>query len=399
MKLKLIALLMAAVMLSACLAGCGSEPAKVEVTESPAPTATPEPTVVPSETPAPEADARTARYRAAYEKYAPDAVVFTLGGESVTWDKYFSWLYDIATHLEDSLDFTDWNAAVPELSGAVPEATPSAYVKSYALSYAIQLAAIRLKAAEMGITLSPMQEEEIDATLAGYTEQAGGEEALAQLLSDHFLPMDYFREQHEAVAYINSLYEALYGANGEKLPDEDAVAYVKDSGYLYAKHILFSTVDDSRQPLGDDVVAEKKAEAEGVLAQLRACAPEELPELFDSLMKQYSEDPGMLSYPDGYYFVAGQMVPSFENAVLALEENGLSDLVESDYGYHIIFCPPMQADHLMDYDSNYAPCSLRSFAATQLFNNVITEWFADAEQAAKFEPAFEALDLNALLGK
>ena len=189
----------------------------------------------------------------------------------------------------------------------------------------------------------------------------------------------------------------MYGATGELLPEEDAVAYVKDSGYLYAKHILFKTVDNDRQPLSDEEIAEKKAEAEAVLAELRACTPEELPERFDALMKQYSEDTGMLAYPDGYYFVSGQMVPSFEEAVLSLEENGLSDLVESDYGYHIIYCPPMRADHIMEYDNNNTPYNIRSYAAARLFDITASEWFTAAEDAIVYVGDFYTLDLNELL--
>ena len=409
MKLKLIPLLLAAATLAVCLTGCGSEPVKVEVTESPAPAASAEPAatpaaVTPSETPAaettdPEAEARAARYKAAYETYAPDTVVLTVGSKSITWDKFFSWIYDIGTQLEDSLEFDDWNAYMVQLSGVVEEATPAAYVTSYAMHYSTQLAAIRMKAEELGITLTETQQKQIQATLDGYAERYGGQEAFEQVLSEIYLPMDYFREQNEAVTYINSIYELLYGADGEKLPAEDAIAYMIDSGYLYAKHILFSTVDDDMQPLADDVIAEKKAEAEGVLTQLRDCPPEDLAELFDSLMQLYNEDPGMLSYPDGYFFLSGQMVPSFENAVLALGENEVSDIVESDYGYHIIFRPVMDADSIMEYDSNYVPYTPRRFASAQLFDVMLTEWFDDAEQSAQYAPGFDTLDLNELIGK
>ncbi len=408
MKLKLIPLLLCLCLLAACLTGCGGEPVKVEVTASPAPAETPAPTEapaateapteVPSETPDPEEEARKARYQAAYEKFKPDQSVVRVGNDIITWAEYYSWIYDIATQVDSAYHITDWNEPRAELASIVPESTFGAYVCKEALEYITLYSIIRQKAAEMGIELTQEQRDSIQAEVDGYIEKAGGREAFEQRLAEAYVPMEYFSEQQEAISLYNNIFESMYGADGADLPEEDAVAYMKDNGYLFAKHILFRTVDDNRQPLSEEESAGKKAEAQEVLAQLQACPPEDLPELFDSLMKQYSEDTGMLAYPNGYYFRSGEMVAPFEEAVLALEENGLSDLVESDYGFHIIFCPPMRGDDLMDYDSNYMPVTLKSYVSSQLFNNVVDEWMESALAGAKaaFEKGFNPLDLNEL---
>ena len=51
-------------------------------------------------------------------------------------------------------------------------------------------------------------------------------------------------------------------------------------------------------------------------------------------MKEYNEDTGETEA--GYCFGRGEMVSEFENAAFALNYNEISDVVKTEYGYHII---------------------------------------------------------------
>ncbi len=59
-------------------------------------------------------------------------------------------------------------------------------------------------------------------------------------------------------------------------------------------------------------------------------------ENFEELIKEYGEDPGTETYPDGYVFTYNEMDPDFETASFALKAREISPIVEGTYGYHII---------------------------------------------------------------
>ena len=390
MKLKFLSLSLALVLLLTVAAGCGSK------APDPAEPTPPSATETPSADPDPEADAaaaeRHAKYARAYEAYSPDTVVLRVNGQPVLWSEFFSWVYSIAPQMEDYFGITDWSADFPGFVTASGDSSCNAYVHSYAVTSSVQLAIILQKAAELGADLSEEQQASLEETFAHFRD----EEDFADVLNEYFITEEYLRTQYEATTLYDNLYTKLFGDDGADCPEEDVLQYIVDQGYLYAKHILFTTVDDNRQPLDEDTVAQKRADAEAVLAQLKACPVEERAQLFDRLLDQYGEDPGMRSRPDGYYFLPGTMVPEFEEAAKALEQDQVSEIVETSYGYHILFRPAMSADHLMDYDDQYyQPYTVRSFVSAALFSNMTYDWYDAAE--VEFTPGFETLDLNALL--
>ncbi|RYX97483.1 MAG: peptidyl-prolyl cis-trans isomerase [Comamonadaceae bacterium] len=75
-----------------------------------------------------------------------------------------------------------------------------------------------------------------------------------------------------------------------------------------------------------------KAKADALLAQLRKS-----PDTFADLARKNSQDPG--SAPNGGdldFFARGAMVKPFEDAAFAMKKGDISDVIESEFGYHII---------------------------------------------------------------
>ncbi len=75
-----------------------------------------------------------------------------------------------------------------------------------------------------------------------------------------------------------------------------------------------------------------RKKADDLLAQLRAA-----PDKFAELAKKNSQDPGSKDKGgDLGYFARGNMVKPFDDAVFKLKPGQLSDIVETDFGFHII---------------------------------------------------------------
>ena len=212
------------------------------------------------------------------------------------------------------------------------------------------------KAAEMGITLTDEEKSSIDQYISSY-------------VNDEFLKqMKLTKEQVKYILEGSTLTSKLaQQVTGEEekynLTNEQVEAYVKANGEkITAKHILFTTLDQQTyQPLSDEKKAEVKKKAQETLDKIKNG------EDFDKLMNELSEDPGLKQYPNGYTFGKGEMVEGFENAAFALKENEVSDLVETDYGIHIIKRVPLTMS-----DSNIQ--SAKSELQNALFEDEILTW-------------------------
>ncbi|MBX3025882.1 peptidyl-prolyl cis-trans isomerase [bacterium] len=100
-----------------------------------------------------------------------------------------------------------------------------------------------------------------------------------------------------------------------------------------ARHILFTVKPDASD--ADKAAARKKAEE--VLAKAKGGAD------FAALAKEFSEDSTAASGGDLGTFGRGMMTPPFEAAAFALEPGQVSDIVETQFGFHIIKLEEKQA--------------------------------------------------------
>src|ERR1700682_1356425 len=109
---------------------------------------------------------------------------------------------------------------------------------------------------------------------------------------------------------------------------------------VHVEHILFMTVGKP-----DAEVEEIKKKAEDVLKQAKKGGK------FDDLAKKYSEDPGTKDKGgDLGWITQGQTVAEFEKTAFSLDKGKISDLVKTQYGFHIIKVLDKETAHTKPFD-------------------------------------------------
>ncbi|MDE6259330.1 MAG: peptidyl-prolyl cis-trans isomerase [Oscillospiraceae bacterium] len=255
--------------------------------------------------------------------------VLTVNGEDVPADLFLYWLdyncyYFMSYYGMIGLSLSDYANDMIEES----------------VYFCISQTLLRQKAAELGCLPTDAQVKEAQDSLDAETRE--------MLQSGYGLSDDSINVLVLSNAYYDNLLAALTHEPDEQELDE----YLDSLGVFAVKHILLKTTDDSNQPLPDDQIAAKKAQADDLLSQLQGAS--DLEAKFDELMNEYSEDGGLATNPDGYVFSANDsLVGGFREATLALEIGGLSGVVETDYGYHIMLRLPLTEETKAEYGVNF----------------------------------------------
>ena len=171
----------------------------------------------------------------------------------------------------------------------------------------------------------------------------------------------------------------FYQANAEKFQGDEQ---------RRASHILISFGANATPQ--DKEAARTKAQE--VLTEVR-----QHPDQFAVLAKKYSQDPGSAEKGgDLGQFGRGMMVKPFEDAVFSMKPGEISDLVESEFGYHIIKLTEINGES-QSYESvepqiraelMYQKALTKFSEQAENFNNMVYE------QSGSLQPAADAFGLT-----
>lgn len=174
---------------------------------------------------------------------------------------------------------------------------------------------------------------DVDKRLADIRSQFPSEQAFKDMLQQRGISEDRLRQETAETLAVNAMLEKEFAALPPPADPEVRTFYdgnkprFREEASVRASHILIRV----EQNADAAVRAKAKSQVEGLRAQLLKGAE------FSALAKQHSQDPG--SAPNGGdlgFFTKGRMVPAFEEAAFATQPGGLSGIVETPFGYHVI---------------------------------------------------------------
>ena len=200
--------------------------------------------------------------------------------------------------------------------------------------------------------------------------------------------------EHVKIEYLVLDTKAL--AAQAVVSEDDIKSYYEQNASHYtteeqrrASHILIAVGKDA--PANEQAAA--KAKAEALLAKLRS-----EPASFAKLAAENSQDPGSAGQGgDLGFFSRDAMVKPFADAAFSLKEGQISDLVRSDFGYHIIQLtaikpavgkPLAEVHDQIKADIQKQLVAKKFSEQAELFNNTTYE------QADSLKPAAEQLKLS-----
>jgi peptidyl-prolyl cis-trans isomerase C len=207
----------------------------------------------------------------------------------------------------------------------------------------------KVKEAKIVVT----DEEELDQIKQIATRQGLSLDDFKMLIEAYGQTFDQWKQQmrfRQGLAY-QKLMDAEF-AGRVNVTDDDAKKFYDENQQRFeipeqvrASHILVKpdTTDPAADP--NQTKAKAKEKAQELLKLIREGVD------FAELAKTNSGDPGSAERGgDLGLFGRGQMVPPFENAAFALKVGQVSDIVESQFGYHIIKVTDHKDPNLITFD-------------------------------------------------
>ena len=192
-----------------------------------------------------------------------------------------------------------------------------------------------------------IDKKEIDKEIDALKKQFLSEAEYKNQLSQKNLSEDMLRAHVERTLSIQKYVDRQF-LEKVKVMDGDITAYYESHLYLLkqplqvrASHILIQSDPKWEAPRKQ----EARRKAEQILKNLRKG------EDFAALAREHSDGPTRTNGGDLGYIKMGQLEKQFESVVFGLKTGETSDLIETDYGFHLFKVTDRKPESILAYDN------------------------------------------------
>lgn len=262
------------------------------------------------------------------------------------------------------------------MMGQSPSPEQMTEIKDKVLNGLIDRELLSQQAAKEGIKVD---KKEVDERISALKKRFPKEEDFKKTLDQLGLTEAGLRTQFEKELAIKAMLDKKYAgklditeAEMKKFYDDNP-DYFKSPERVRASHILIK-VDPSASE-ADKAKARQKIED----IQKKVKKGED----FAALAKQYSECPSSAKGGDLDFFQRGQMVGPFQDAAFAMKVGDVSDIVETQFGYHLIKVTDKKEAGTVSFDESKD--KIKSYLEQQKMAQEVNKYVAGLKKTAKIE--------------
>lgn len=242
--------------------------------------------------------------------------------------------------------------------------------------------------------------KDVDEALKKSMDQMGGKDRLIEVLKLNNISVADFKKDLKNQVKMQKLANS---AGKIEVSDKECEKFYKENPDKFqnpemvrASHILISanawqiqqdlTLDGKRKMEEAELkaqveakMADKKAQAEKLAKELKADKTK-----FAEYAQKYSDDPGTAKQGgDLGFFPKEAMVPEFTKVAFESKPDTVSDVVKTQFGYHIIYVQDRRAAGVTPYDK--AQNGIKDYLTTEKQIKALDDLTAAAKKKAKIE--------------
>lgn len=249
----------------------------------------------------------------------------------------------VATVNSEEILGSDLKVLAYTTTAASPDSLKNAAFNNRLLDQMIDRIVFSQEATAAGVTVADTLVENM---LGQFIMQFGGEERVGAMLAEMGLKREHiaksFRRDMVIREYVQSKVEpsiVVEEADSRAYYDQNQASFAAVDS-VRARHIILMFRPDDT----DETRAQRRQQITDIHKRARAG------EDFAQLARQYSQDGAAQNGGDLGYFPREMMVKPFSDVAFSLRKGQISDVVETQFGYHVIQCVDKKTARKVTYE-------------------------------------------------